>query len=117
VSLPGEFEPGAQLWCHYCCNVLGDPALEIWTEEPSTFSEVTWTGAIDADWQNPGNWSSGMIPGSVANVTIPVTTHNPVINTTGNTFCNNLTIANGANLIVNPGKSMVVYGSVILAGE
>ncbi len=34
VGLPGEFEPGAQRWCHYDCNVLGDPAVKIWTDNP-----------------------------------------------------------------------------------
>ena len=34
IGLPGEFEPGAQRWCHYDCNVLGDPALKIWIENP-----------------------------------------------------------------------------------
>ncbi|MCK9219280.1 MAG: C25 family cysteine peptidase [Bacteroidales bacterium] len=32
IGLPGEFEPGAQRWCHFDCNVLGDPALTIWTK-------------------------------------------------------------------------------------
>lgn len=35
IGLPGEFEPGAQRWCFYDCNILGDPALTIWTENPS----------------------------------------------------------------------------------
>jgi hypothetical protein len=35
IGLPGEFEPGAQRWCHYDCNVLGDPALKVWTDNPS----------------------------------------------------------------------------------
>jgi hypothetical protein len=34
VGLQGEFEPGAQRWVHYDCNVLGDPALVIWTDNP-----------------------------------------------------------------------------------
>ncbi len=34
VGLPGEFEPGAQRWCFYDCNVLGDPALKVWTKNP-----------------------------------------------------------------------------------
>jgi hypothetical protein len=34
VTAPGEFEPGAQRWCHYDCNAFGDVALEIWTDEP-----------------------------------------------------------------------------------
>jgi hypothetical protein len=33
VTAPGEFEPGAQRWCHYDCNGFGDPALTIWTDE------------------------------------------------------------------------------------
>ncbi len=117
IGLPGEFEPGAQRWCHFCCNVFGDPALEIWTEEPSSFLEFTWTGIINSDWNNPGNWSAGMIPGSVCNVTIPATAHNPVINTAANAVCNNLTISSGGNLIINPGQSLVVYGNVILATD
>ena len=32
VTIPNEFEPGAQRWCHYDCNLLGDPALWIFTE-------------------------------------------------------------------------------------
>ncbi|MEI7660612.1 MAG: C25 family cysteine peptidase [Bacteroidota bacterium] len=34
IGLPGEFEPGAQRWCHYDCNVLGDPALKVWIDNP-----------------------------------------------------------------------------------
>lgn len=36
IGLSSEFEPGAQRWCQYDCNVLGDPALKVWTDEPST---------------------------------------------------------------------------------
>jgi len=32
VTVPNEFEPGAQRWCHYDCNVLGDPVLWVFTE-------------------------------------------------------------------------------------
>ncbi|MFH1936408.1 MAG: C25 family cysteine peptidase [Bacteroidota bacterium] len=34
VTAPGQWEPGALRWCFYCCNVFGDPAMEIWTDEP-----------------------------------------------------------------------------------
>jgi hypothetical protein len=48
IGLPGEFEPGAQRWCHYDCNVLGDPALKVWIDNPSVgisgnFAESTCT--------------------------------------------------------------------------
>ncbi|MCK4654336.1 MAG: T9SS type A sorting domain-containing protein [Candidatus Cloacimonetes bacterium] len=34
VTAPGQWEEGALRWCFYGCNVLGDPALSIWTDEP-----------------------------------------------------------------------------------
>ncbi len=34
VNAPGQHEEGALRWCFYDCNVLGDPAMGIWTAEP-----------------------------------------------------------------------------------
>lgn len=114
VSLPGEFEPGAQRWCHYCCNVFGDPALRIRTEEPDQFSTATWTGAIDTDWNKAGNWSDGKVPTSLYDVVIPDAPFDPVITTVGATWCHNLTIQTGGNLIIAPGKTLTVYGTVTM---
>ncbi|MBN1199184.1 MAG: T9SS type A sorting domain-containing protein [Bacteroidales bacterium] len=36
VTAPGQWEPGALRWCFYDCNVFGDPAMEIWTGDPTT---------------------------------------------------------------------------------
>jgi hypothetical protein len=34
VTAPGQWEPGALRWCFYDCNVLGDPAMAIFTDNP-----------------------------------------------------------------------------------
>jgi hypothetical protein len=34
VNAPGQWEEGALRWCFYACNILGDPALAVWTKEP-----------------------------------------------------------------------------------
>ncbi|MFO8128785.1 MAG: C25 family cysteine peptidase [Bacteroidales bacterium] len=34
VTAPGQWEEGALRWCFYDCNILGDPALAVWTDEP-----------------------------------------------------------------------------------
>ncbi len=34
VDLPDEYEPGAHRWCFYTLNLLGDPALDGWTDTP-----------------------------------------------------------------------------------
>jgi hypothetical protein len=34
VEAPGQWEEGALRWCFYDCNILGDPVLGVWTDEP-----------------------------------------------------------------------------------
>ena len=36
VNAPGQHEEGALRWCFYDCNLLGDPALSMWTDTPIT---------------------------------------------------------------------------------
>lgn len=33
VNAPGQWEEGALRWCFYDCNLLGDPVLQMWTNE------------------------------------------------------------------------------------
>ncbi|MCX6250266.1 MAG: C25 family cysteine peptidase [Bacteroidetes bacterium] len=113
VTLPGEWEPGAQRWCHYCSNALGDPAMEIWTDEPSFFSTVTWTGAIDTEWGKAGNWTPPAVPTSLNNVVLPNTLRKPVITTSNLNVCHDLIIQEGT-FTINPGKSIIVRGNIIL---
>jgi hypothetical protein len=47
IGLPGEFEPGAQRWCHYDCNVLGDPALKIWIDNPMVGTNELVNNALE----------------------------------------------------------------------
>ncbi len=53
VTIPNEFEPGAQRWCHYDCNLLGDPALWVFTENiPVGIREKQKDASIDV-YPNP----------------------------------------------------------------
>jgi hypothetical protein len=36
LDLPEEYEPGAHRWCFYTLNLLGDPALDGWTDTPES---------------------------------------------------------------------------------
>ena len=45
VNAPGQHEEGALRWCFYDCNILGDPALAVWTDEPVTIA-ATYPTAI-----------------------------------------------------------------------
>ncbi|MBM3404921.1 MAG: hypothetical protein FJY10_08540 [Bacteroidetes bacterium] len=115
IGLPGEFEPGAQRWVHYCSNVLGDPVLEIWTKEPTSFTTITWTGAIDNDWNKPGNWNPAMVPSSLSNVIIPNISILPDIPSSTPVSCHDLTIQDGCNFIVGSGKTLIIRGDLRLS--
>lgn len=38
LDLPDEYEPGAHRWCFYTLNLLGDPALDAWTDTPESLA-------------------------------------------------------------------------------
>lgn len=39
VNAPGQWEPGALRWCFYDCNILGDAAMKIWTDNLTGFEQ------------------------------------------------------------------------------
>ncbi|PLW97980.1 MAG: hypothetical protein C0593_07025 [Marinilabiliales bacterium] len=45
VNAPGQHEEGALRWCFYDCNIFGDPALAVWTDEPVEIS-ATYASAM-----------------------------------------------------------------------
>jgi len=45
VNASGQWEEGALRWCFYDCNVLGDPAMSVWTAEPWDI-DVSYPSAI-----------------------------------------------------------------------
>jgi hypothetical protein len=45
VNAPGQWEEGALRWCFYDCNIFGDPALGVWTDEPISII-ATYPGEI-----------------------------------------------------------------------
>lgn len=61
VTAPGQHEEGALRWCFYDCNILGDPAMAVWTDEPISIN-VTYpsTLTIGIDSININVSSSGV---------------------------------------------------------
>ena len=76
-----------------------------------TISEiVTWTGLVDSDWSNAGNWDL-QVPRNTDVVIIPASANHPVIST--NTEVHNLTINEGAEIEISSGKSLNVYSRLV----
>ncbi|MBK6346904.1 MAG: T9SS type A sorting domain-containing protein [Bacteroidales bacterium] len=77
---------------------------------------AVWTGlANNGDWFTAGNWDTG-VPGAITNVTIPGGLGANYPMNAG--VCNNLLVANGASLMVNPtvGGTATVQ-SFVTAGQ
>ncbi|CAM1333604.1 M43 family zinc metalloprotease [Tenacibaculum aestuariivivum] len=65
-----------------------------------TPTNITWTGAIDNNWNNASNWSSNTVPTSTSDIIIPANLNQfPTINTP--TTVNTVVIESGATLITN----------------
>jgi hypothetical protein len=96
VNAPGQWEEGALRWCFYDCNVLGDPMMAVWTDEPIT---------ISVDY--PETLTTGT---SQFNVTV----------TSGGQAASGLTVAllmngelYGTGMVANNGEAIVILDPVI----
>ena len=72
-------------------------------------AQTTWTGDINSDWNNAGNWSSG-IPDITSDVTIPDVTTDPVLGS-GTAVSKSLTIAAGGLLTIENTADLLIQNS------
>jgi hypothetical protein len=90
----------------------GDPPTIGAYEFPAGVT-ITWDGSVNSDWDNADNWG-GSVPGFSDDVVIANETHSPVISPTSFASCKNLTINNGAKLVIQSNSSRT--GSLITKG-
>ncbi|MFH1120745.1 MAG: C25 family cysteine peptidase [Bacteroidota bacterium] len=105
VNAPGQWEEGALRWCFYDCNVLGDPAMAIWTDEPVNISTTypasltLGTGQFDVTVTASGNPVNGLTAALLMNGILYGT------GTTGNDGTATVTID---PLVIEPGDAQLV---------
>lgn len=76
---------------------------------------MTWTGAVNTDWNTPGNWSCGSIPVSGNHVAIPNVVNKPVLNPGSVGNVNNITIEAGSSLVIS-GNTLRISGIITNRG-
>ncbi len=86
----GEWEPGATRWCFYDNNLLGDPLMAAWTDEPAQI-EVTYNHLIPIGIQDVQVNMSGLAD-DLSGITCSLFRNDTLFGTT-------LTGANGQALI------------------
>ncbi|MEX1188501.1 MAG: hypothetical protein WED33_04535, partial [Bacteroidia bacterium] len=72
---------------------------------------ITWTGAVNSDWNNPGNWNPNLVPGGSDNVTVPVVSNQPNFLTPGNGSVRSVVLNSGAIVTIPAGYKITVNGN------
>ena len=70
----------------------------------------TWLGITDNNWNTAANWCGGNIPTDLSDVTIGITSNQPVIGAVGGT-CRNITILTGATLTISSSNTLTISGN------
>ncbi len=75
----------------------------------------TWTGNVNTDWNEAGNWSTGTIPNATNTVIIPNVTNDPVINAAG-ANARAVHVQTGASLTITSLSTLTIHGSSMFNG-
>jgi len=91
---------------------IADPntGLILWTYVNS----YIWTGAIDHNWHNTGNWTTNIIPDNTKSAIIPNVTNNPIISSAA-ASTKRLTLYTGASLNINS-QNLTIADNVVNDG-
>jgi hypothetical protein len=72
---------------------------------------MTWTGAINTDWNTSGNWSCRTTPGPVTSILIPDVPNKPFLNSGATGAVNDITIEAGSSLVIS-GNTLQISGTI-----
>lgn len=81
------------------------------TSSFTILNEMTWSGAINSNWNLDGNWTCGTVPTITQDVLIPNVPNLPILSTGAVGTAHNIVIENGASLHVIA-KTLQIAGSI-----
>jgi hypothetical protein len=92
----------------YTCTATNSAGSTTSSVSVTVADTLTWTGALDTDWHKPCNWSPQFVPKCCNNVSVPLTTNQPIVS--GVAAAEDLTIytTNGAQITVNNGANLQI---------
>ena len=84
-----------------------EPSASIGSEQ----SGFAWSGCVDSNWDTPGNWNAGAVPGSADDIFIFTSANYPIV--TGSITCNDLVIEPLACMTVGESGSLTANSITI----
>ena len=76
----------------------------------------TWDGSVSSAWNTAGNWDMNAVPTAYDNAIIANAGTAPVITTSVEASCANITVNTGASLTINSGGSFITTGTITNLG-
>ena len=105
ASTPGTYTVTNTIAAAGACGVV------IATSPITIVGDLHWTGAVNTDWNQSGNWTSGILPDVTTDVHIQDVPNKPFLSTGATGAVNNITIDNSSSLTVT-GNTLQIAGSV-----
>jgi hypothetical protein len=92
----------------YTCTATNSSGSTTSSVTVNVADTLTWTGAVDTDWHKPCNWSPQFVPKCCNNVSVPLSTNQPIVS--GVAAAEDLSIftTNGAQVTVNNGANLQI---------
>ncbi|MEO1260792.1 MAG: T9SS type A sorting domain-containing protein [Bacteroidota bacterium] len=72
-----------------------------------------WTGAVNTDWNESGNWAPAIVPVDSSNVEIPETANHPVIFNGTDAYAKKIIVESNASLTINNGAILNIDDSAV----
>ena len=80
----------------------------------SVVTEANWIGIHSSDWNDPANWTGGILPVKASNISVLVSSNYPSVS--GEQFCNNLFVNSSASLTLQSSTTFTVNGILAVIG-
>ena len=98
----------------YRCNVSNSCGNINTNSVSLTVNPNNWTGSVNSNWATAGNWSCGLVPGLLDDVTI--TSGNPTVTSGTTVSCRNLTKSGLLSTFTVSGATLNIYGNLTFNG-
>jgi len=111
---PGSSTPGTYT-VTYTVPATGGCNEYSTTTQLTVIHDLVWTGAVDTDWNDAGNWSCLVVPDLTTNVLIPDVTNQPILSSGAIGMAKDLEINSGSSLTVT-GNTLQIAGVISNSG-
>ena len=105
ASVPGTYT------VTYTIPGTGECGVVTSSTEVIIIGDLVWSGSVNTDWNESGNWHCGVIPDLTTNVRIPNVPNQPILQSGAEGAAKNIVIQSGSSVTVS-GNKLRIAGTI-----